>query len=128
MRKWVLSVVALALIALGIPLLASAGGWAGSRYDKSECTYTKETNFLLCQTTFTVETVTTEQFGIADEACPITGTRLVRRTGTFVEPWMVFDAFQGHTPHEKRRLFGQSEPLIGQEFWKDFTDTDLGCG
>jgi hypothetical protein len=126
MRKWVLSVVVLAVIALAIPLSAYAGGWAGSRYDKSECTYTKESNFLFCQTTFTVETVMTAQMAIADEACP-SGTRLLRRTGTFVEPWTVFDAFEGHTPHAKWNLFGNEAPLAGQEFWKDFTDTDLGC-
>ena len=127
MRRWVLFVVLLGVVALALPLAASPGGWAGSRYDKSECTYTKETNFLFCQTTFTVETVTSEQFAIPDETCP-SGTRLVRRTGTFVEPWMAFDAYAGHTPHAKWNLFGDSSPLLGQEFWKDFTDTGLGCG
>ncbi len=126
MRRWVLFVVLLGVVALALPLTASAGGWAGSRYDKSECTYTKETNFLFCQSTFTVETVKTEQIAIPDETCP-SGTRVFRRTGTFVEPWMVFDAFAGHTPHSKNNLFGNEVPLLGQEFWKDFTDTDLGC-
>jgi hypothetical protein len=121
------TVVSLCLLALALPLAASAGGWAGSRYEKSECTYTKETNFLFCESTFTVETVKTEQIGLADETCE-TGTRLISRTGTFVEPWRVFDAFEGRTPHAKNNLFGNEFPLLGQEFWKDFTDTDLGCG
>jgi hypothetical protein len=126
MRRLVLSVMLLGVVALAFPLVASAGGWAGSRYDKSECTYTKESNLLYCQSTFTVETVKSEQIAIPDETCP-SGTRVFQRTGTFVEPWMVFDGFEGHTPHAKGNLFGDEVPLLGQEFWKDFTDTDLGC-
>jgi hypothetical protein len=70
--------------------------------------------------------VTTEQMGIADELCP-SGTRLVRRTGTYVEPTRVFDTYEGRTPHANRILFEGDVPLLGQEFWKDFTDVDLGC-
>ena len=38
------------------------------------------------------------------------------------------DAYEGRTPHENRMLFGNDVPLFGQEFWRDFTDVDLGCG
>ena len=125
MRRWVLTALLLGLIVLTFPLAASAG-WGNSRYDKDDCTYTKESNVLFCETTFTVETVKTEEFAIPDETCP-SGTRVTRRTGTFVEPWMVFDGFEGHTPQAKRNLFGNESPLLGQEFWKDYTDTNLGC-
>ena len=73
------------------------------------------------------ESFQTQVLAFADESCP-TGTRLVSRTGTFVEPTRVFDAFQGHVPNAKRNLFGNDVPLLGEEFWKDFTDTPLGCG
>jgi hypothetical protein len=125
MRKWVLSVVALCLIALAIPLAASAGGWAGSRYDKSECTYTKESNFLFCQSTFTVENFTTEILSFADETCA-SGIRRISRTGTFVEPFMVFDSFEGRVPLEKYSIGGNESPT-GPGVWVSFTDTDLGC-
>ena len=126
MRKWVISVVALCLIALALPLAASAG-WAGSRYDKTECTYTKETRSLVCQSTFTVvEENRTDEFAIPDETCPL-GTRSIRRTGTFTEPWIVFDFFSGGpVPHEKYHLGGIESPS-GPGVWSNFTDTDLGC-
>ena len=125
MRSWVFTALLLVLAMLTFPLAAGAG-WGNSLYDKSECTYTKETNVLFCATTITHEIVTTVQIGIADESRP-SGTRLVRRTGTYVEPTRVFDAYEGRTPHAKRFLFGNDEPLFGQEFWKDFADVDLGC-
>jgi hypothetical protein len=111
---------------LAFPLAASAG-WGNSAYDKDDCTYTKETNLLYCEGTILFETVKTEQMAIADASCS-TGTRLIRRTGTYVEPTRVFDAYEGRTPHANRILFGNDVPLFGQEFWKDFTDVDLGCG
>jgi hypothetical protein len=126
MRRWVFTALPLALALLAFPLAASAG-WGNSPYDKHDCTYTKETNILFCETTILFETVKTEQMGIADESCP-SGTRLVRRTGTYVEPRRVFDTYEGRTPHENRMLFGNDVPLFGQEFWRDFTDVDLGCG
>jgi hypothetical protein len=125
MRRWVFTTLLLGLFTLAFPLAASAG-WGNSPYDKSDCTYTKESNFLFCETIVTHQTVKTEQIGIADDSCP-SGTRLFRRTGTFVEPTLVFDAFEGHTPHANRNLFGDDVPLLGQEFWKDFTDTEIGC-
>ena len=125
MRRWVFTALLVVLAMLTVPIDASAG-WGNSPYEKSDCTYTKESNFLFCETIVNHETVKTEQVGIADESCP-SGTRLVRRTGTFVEPTLVFDGFEGHTPHAHRNLFGNDVPLLGQEFWKEFTDTDGGC-
>ena len=37
MKRLMLFVVLLGAVALALPLVASAGGWAGSIYDKSEC-------------------------------------------------------------------------------------------
>jgi hypothetical protein len=126
MRRWVFTALLLVLAMLTFPLAAGAG-WGNSRYDKSDCTYTKETNVLFCETTIMFEIVKTEQMGIADESCP-SGTRLVRRTGTYVEPTRVFHYYQGRTPHENRILLWDDETLVGQEFWTDFTDVDIGCG
>lgn len=126
MSKWVLSVVVLGLITLATPLAASAGGWAGSRYDKSEYTYTKESNVLFCQSTFAVvEENKTDEFAIPDDSCPL-GTRTIRRAGRFGEPWMVFDGFEGRVPHAKYVLFGNESPT-GPGVWESFADTDLGC-
>jgi len=113
-------------VVLAVASTASAGGWAGSRYDKSECTYTKESNFLYCESTFTVEQFRTEQMAFPDASC-LSGTRLVRRTGWFVEVWRVFDGFTGHVPVWRHNLFGNEVPLLGLEHWRDYTDTDLGC-
>jgi hypothetical protein len=125
MRRWVFTALPLGLFVLSFPLVASAG-WGNSPYEKGDCTYTKETNFLYCETIVNFETFATEQLAFADESCP-SGTRLVRRTGTFVEPRRVFDGYAGPAPNANRNLFGNDVPLFGQEFWKDFTDTDLGC-
>jgi hypothetical protein len=120
----VTSFVLLCLLALVFPI-ASNAGWGGSRYEKSDCTYSKETNLLFCEETFTIETLQTEQMTIPDASCTST-LRLVRRTGTYVEPTRVWAIYEGHVPR-KRELTGDTTPVIGAEFWKDFTDVDLGC-
>ena len=125
MRRFLLGLV-VAVVALALPIAASAGGWAGSRYDKTECTYSKETNSLFCESRFTVETFKTEQIAFPDAACP-SGTRVISRTGWFVEPWRVFDGYTGHVPVSKHNTFGDEVPMLGLEFWRDFTDTALGC-
>jgi hypothetical protein len=122
MRRWVFTALLLALAMLTFPLAAGAG-WGNSPYDKSDCTYTKETNFLFCEKTFSVETVTTEQIGITDGSCP-SGTRLFRRTGILVESTRVFDGFDGPAPNANRNVLGDDVPQV---FWKDFTDTEIGC-
>lgn len=124
MRNWVLSVVTLALIALAAPLVASAGGWAGSIYDKSECTYTKETNTLFCETARTTETFTTEQMTSPDATCA-SGLRLISRTGTRVEVTPVFDFYWGRAPVHTHNLGGNEG--LPSEHWENFTDTPLGC-
>ena len=124
-RRVILGLLVAATV-LVFPIAGSAGGWAGSRYDKSECTYSKATNSLFCESTFTVETFTTERMAFPEESCP-SGTRGVSRTGWFVEVWRVFDAYTGHTPVRKHNVFGNESPVFGLEHWRDFTDTDLGC-
>ena len=124
MKRLMLFVVLLGAVALALPLVASAGGWAGSIYDKSECSYSRDTNSLFCQTTVTVESARTEVMSFTDTSCP-NGTRGVRRTGTHVEVTQFFDGFTGHTPVDNHHVFGNSFPVfIG---WREFTDTDLGC-
>ena len=125
MRRWVLFVVLLGVVALALPLTASAG-WGNSPYDKSDCTYSKETNSMYCETIVNHEVVKTEEVRIADASCP-SGFRLFSRTGTFVEPTLVFDGFDGPSPNANRNTFGDDVPLLGEEFWKDFSDTEIGC-
>lgn len=127
MRRWVFTALLLCLLALAFPLAVSAGGWAGSRYDKSECTYTKATNVLYCETIVTTETFMTAVMSIDDGSCPTGALHQISRTGTFVEPQRSFEWFAGRTPHQRYMFAGNEEPLFGQEHWEDFTDTDLGC-
>ena len=71
---------------------AAAGGWAGSRYDKKNCIYDTESNFLSCSAWFADETYTTLTFGISDATCAST-IRIVERTGwqvTTYRGWGVF--------------------------------------
>lgn len=124
MKKVLLAAVVAA--ALTFTATASAGGWAGSRYDKSECTYSKESDSLYCEGTFTFEEFRTEQMALPDASCP-SGTRLIGRTGWFVEIWLGFDGYTGHVPVSKHNTFGNEVPLLGLEHWRDYTDTDLGC-
>ena len=126
MRRVILGLL-VAAIMLAFPIMGSAGGWAGSRYDKDECTYSKETNSLFCESTYTIETFTTERMSFADESCPPTNTRSVSRTGWSVEVWQVFDVYTGHTPVRKHNVFAGDSPLFELWHWRDFTDTDLGC-
>lgn len=120
-RVIVATVVLVALMTVGT---ASAGGWAGSRYEKSDCTYTKETDLLYCEATFSSETFVTEEFAIPDAGCP-SGTRLVRRTGWRVETFLAWDLYSGRTPVRHRNIAGnEGFPDIT---WRDFTDVDLGC-
>ena len=123
MRRWVFTALLFVLALLMFPLAASAG-WGNWPYDKSDCTYTKESHSLYCETIVTHETVKTEVLSIADESCP-SGLRQTSRTGTFVEQTFVFDGFDGPAPNANRNTFGNDIPLLG--LWKDFTDTALGC-
>ncbi|HKX47043.1 MAG TPA: hypothetical protein VJM06_00125 [Gaiellaceae bacterium] len=125
MRRWVFTALLLGLSTLTFPFAASAG-WGNSPYEKGDCTYTKETHSLYCETIVIHETVKTEVLSIADESC-LSGLRQVSRTGTFVEPTFVFDGFDGPAPNANRNTFGDDVPLFGEEFWTDFTDTALGC-
>ena len=125
MRRVILGLLVAAIV-LAFPIVGSAGGWAGSRYDKSECTYSKAPDSLFCESTYTVEIFTTERMSFSDESCP-NSLRGVSRTGWFVEVFRVFDAYTGHTPVRQHNVFGNTSPLFGLEHWRDFTDTDLGC-
>ncbi len=124
-RRIILGLV-VAAVALALPMAAIGGGWAGSRYDKSECTYSKDTNSLYCESTFSVESFMTEDRATPDASCP-SGTRVTRRTGWFVEVWRVFDGYTGHAPVRHHNVFGNESPLFDLWHWRSFTDTDLGC-
>ena len=82
---WRRTLVALAAVVglLAMTGTASAGGWAGSRYAKSDCTYNRDTDTLFCAALFTSEEQATERFGMSDPSCT-SAIRLVERTGTRV--------------------------------------------
>jgi hypothetical protein len=125
MKRAIVVIIATALvIALTSIGTASAGGWAGSRYEKSNCTYTKETNLLYCEATFTHEEFTSEDRAVTDESCP-NGTRLIRRTGVRVDTWVGWDLYTGHTPVGHHSIAGNEG--LPETTWRDFTDVDLGC-
>jgi hypothetical protein len=115
-----------AIIALLFAAQASAGGYAGSRYQKRECTYTKATNTLYCETQFTESTPTTVTMFVSDPTCVPSGTRVVQRTGTLVETFRVWDLYSGHVPLAKNGIGGDSAP-VGDGTWQDVVDTDMGC-
>ena len=120
-KLMVATVLLLALTSVGA---ASAGGWAGSRYDKSDCTYSKESNILYCEATFSHEGFATEDHAIADERCP-NGLRLIRRTGWRTETWVGWDLYTGRTPVRHHSIAGnEGSPEVS---WRDFVDVDLGC-
>ena len=80
MGKRMLVGVVLAVGFLVCTSTAAAGGWAGSRYDKTNCIYDAESDLLGCSAWFADETYTTITFGISDATCAST-IRIVERTG-----------------------------------------------
>ena len=120
------ALVALAAIIglLALTGTATAGGWAGSRYAKSDCTYSRDTDTLFCEAIFTTEESATAQFGVSDSTCAST-IRLIRRTGVLVTTFRGWGLFAGRTPVRHKEIVGNEDGF--QESWRDFTDRDLGC-
>lgn len=102
----------------------AAGGWGGSRYDKSDCTYSKETRTLYCEAWFTDEIHTTEQFVIADDSCTST-VRLIERTGWQMTTYRGWGLFNGPVPSAANEIAGDEDGFTVT--WRDYTDRDLGC-
>jgi hypothetical protein len=116
--------VALAAAALAFTATASAGGWAGSRYDKGDCTYNKEVDSLYCEAWFTEENYITERFGVFDDSCE-SSIRIIERTGWLVTTYRGWGAFTGRIPHAKNEIAGNEDGF--NDTWRDYTDVDRGC-
>jgi len=124
MSKRALVALAAAIGLLAITGTASAGGWAGSRYDKSDCTYSRDNDTLFCEARFTTEELATEQFGVFDETCP-SSIRIFERSGVRVTTFRGWGVFAGRTPVRHKEIAGDEDSF---EFsWRSFTDRDLGC-
>jgi hypothetical protein len=123
---WRRTLVALVAVAglLAITGTATAGGWAGSRYAKGDCSYNRDTDTLFCEAWFTTEEETTEQFAASDPTCTST-LRLFERTGTRVTTFRGWGLFAGRTPVDHKELAGNEDSF--QISWQDVTDRDLGC-
>jgi hypothetical protein len=124
MRKLMLGLVLVA--ALTLSATASAGGWAGSRYEKSDCTYDKAADTLFCEAFFSEEQQGVTEFRYLSDASCASGIRVIERTGTLVTTIRVWGVFTGRVPHAKNEDFGDEEPF-GESSWTNFTDVDLGC-
>jgi hypothetical protein len=125
MRK--LTLAAAVIAALSLAAQASAGGYAGSGFEKSECSYTKETNTLYCVTTFTTSTPNaTATIFVNDPRCAPSRTRVFQRTGTLVQEFRAWATFTGHAPVANHEIAG-NESAVGEGTWENFTDVDLGC-
>lgn len=116
--------LAVAVCCLVFTSTALAGGWAGSRYDKDDCTYNNETDILFCEAWFTEETFTTENLGMPDSSCAST-IRIVERTGWRVTTYHGWGAFFGRVPVHHNEFLGNEDSF--DVTWRDYTDVDLGC-
>jgi hypothetical protein len=123
MKRIVLLLVIAGLF-LGHATTANAGGWGGSRYDKSDCTYSKDTRTLFCEAWFTEEIFTTEQFAIADDSCAST-TRLIERTGWRITTYRGWGLFDGPVPAAANEIAGNEDGFTVT--WRGYADRDLGC-
>jgi hypothetical protein len=123
---WRKTLVVLAAVVgvLAITGTASAGGWAGSRYAKSDCTYDRGSDTLFCQAWFTSEEQVTEQFAAPDSTCPST-LRFFVRTGTRVTTFRGWGLFAGRTPVGHKELAGDEDGF--EISWRDVHDTALDC-
>ena len=107
---------------------SASAGWAGSRYEKSECTFQVNQGGrpgLYCETTFIVRFSFLDEFTVADSSCP-SGERTMRREQTFEETWMGFDIYHGPAPIAQFAFAGNESPISSPRLLSDVT-TALGC-
>ena len=124
MDKKTLVGVVLAVSFLMFTSTAGAGGWAGSRYDKTNCVYDPDSDLLSCSAWFADETYTTLMFGISDSTCAST-IRIVERTGWQVTTYRGWGVFSGRVPTRQNELVGNEDSF--EESWRTYIDVDLRC-
>jgi hypothetical protein len=122
-----LTLAAAMIFALGFASQASAGGFAGSRFSKGDCTYTKATNVLYCEARFTSSIPnSTATILVSDSTCVGTETRVFRRTGTLLESFRAWAYFTGHVARARNEIVGDEDSF--EETWAPgLVDEDLGC-
>ena len=114
------------LLLLLIPGTASAG-WAGSRYDHSECTLQADGGgrpSLTCQSSFLDTFLLVDELNVPDASCP-SGQRVVRREQTIEETWIVFDFYNGPGPLARFNIAGNESPVSSRLV--SAVETSLGC-
>lgn len=122
--------VSCAVATLVVGMIASAApgasGWAGSRYERSDCNQIRTASRpgLFCQRWFssTAQATTTTLF--ADETCA-SGLRAVERSGTLETRFRGFDIYAGPSPLAKFNTGGDNLDFV--DTWTNYTDTDRGC-
>jgi hypothetical protein len=125
-RMGIAAAIAAVVVFLVVPASALAG-WAGSRYDQSECTLNVGHDgrpFLYCQTSFVETEVFTDDLTVQDASCP-SGQRLIHRVQTVEMTWIVFDYFAGPVPLARFNFAGDEYPTSFRLV--STVETDLGC-
>jgi hypothetical protein len=113
------------LIAAVMAETASAGGWAGSRYDREDCTYNAATDVLYCEAQFTQEEYTTMGIFGPFASCP-SGYGSYERTGWLVTTWVGWDYYSGRAPVQVHNL-GYGDEAQYEFTWHDYTDVLIEC-
>jgi hypothetical protein len=126
-RVGALTAVAAAFLFLLVAPSASAG-WAGSPYEKSQCTLSVNHNgrpSLYCERTFIEAFQLVDEFTVADLSCP-SGQRSMRRVQTFEWLWRSYDFYDGPVPLRQFNFGGNETPAGLEQLISDVT-TALGC-
>jgi hypothetical protein len=119
------AVVAALAVFLVIPSTASAG-WAGSPYERSDCTLSVGHDgrpSLACGKFFVVTEQVTTDLQVADASCP-SGFRTIRRVETVETTVHIIDFYDGPVPLAKFNTGGNTS---GVPQVVSTVDTDLGC-
>jgi hypothetical protein len=126
-RVGAFAAVAAAFLFLLVAASASAG-WAGSAYEKSQCTLSVNQNerpSLYCERTFLDTFQLVDEFTVADSSCP-SGERSMRRVQTFEWLWRSYDFYDGPVPLRQFNFGGNETPAGVEQLISEVT-TGLGC-
>jgi len=126
-RIGLLASLATVVVFFAVPTSAIAG-WAGSPYEKSECTQMPVGDGgrpgLYCERHFTEEEVRSSVGSVPDSSCP-SGFREIEQLQTIEVTWLVYDIFIGPVPLPQFAFAGNEVPV--SERLISTTEVDLGC-
>jgi hypothetical protein len=110
MKLAFVAALATMLFFVAVPTSALAG-WAGSRYEKSECHFigVQGNPALACSSSFTTTEVRATDLLVADASC-LSGFRAIHRVETVEVTWRVFDFYDGPVPLAKFNAGGDETP------------------